>query len=94
MIGPPTTSRVTLARRWILAHVLPQPDLVVVLMAPAEVLHRRKPEHGLEEVRAKRARYLELAHQRGYPVVDTTAAPTEVVAAIERAIHERRATRR
>jgi thymidylate kinase len=89
-IGPPTSKRTTIARRWILAHLLPHPEVVIVLMAPAEVLHQRKPEHDLDEVRARRDRYLELARRHDYPVVDTTASQAEVVAAIDRAIHERR----
>ena len=93
-IGPPTSKRTTIARRWILAHLLPRPEAVVVLMAPAEVLHRRKPEHDLDDVRAKRDRYLALAQDRGYPVVDTTADPSEVVAEIERIVHETVARRR
>lgn len=89
LIGPPTSKRSTIARRWILAHLLPHPEVVIVLMAPAQVLYQRKPEHDLDEVRARRDRYLELARRRGYPVVDTTASPSEVVAAIDRAIHQR-----
>jgi hypothetical protein len=89
-IGPPTSKRTTLARRWILGHVLPRPDAVVVLMAPAEVLHDRKPEHALAEVVARRNRYLELARAHGYPIVDTTREPGDVVAAIGRVVHEAR----
>lgn len=87
-IGPPTAKRTTRLRRRILAHVLPRPELVVVLMAPAEVLHDRKPEHALDEVVARRSRYLELARRHGYPVIDTTGEQADVVVAIRRAIHE------
>lgn len=93
-IGPPTSKRTTIARRWILAHLLPRPEVVIVLMAPAEVLHGRKPEHDLDDVRAKRDRYLALAEERGYPVVDTTAGPSDVVAEIQRVVHETLARRR
>lgn len=94
MIGPTTSKRTTLVRRWILAHVLPRPEAVVVLMAPAEVLHDRKPEHGLDDVVARRDRYLELARRHDYPVVDTTSAPADVVAAISRVVHEAQPRRR
>jgi thymidylate kinase len=88
VIGPPTRKRTTRARRWILAHVLPQPEVVVVLMAPPEVLHDRKPEHDLDHVVAKRDRYLELARRRHYRVIDTTAPLSDVVDGIRRAIHD------
>jgi thymidylate kinase len=83
-IGPPTTKVTTRIRRAILSHLLPRPDVAVVLMAPAEVLWQRKPEHSLDEVRARRERYLQLADRRGFAVVDTTASVDEVVDAIRR----------
>jgi thymidylate kinase len=93
-IGPPTSKRTTLARRWILAHLLPRPEVVVVLTAPPEVLHQRKPEHDLDDAVARHGRYLELARRHGLPVVDTTAAPSDVVAQISRIVHERGRRRR
>jgi thymidylate kinase len=48
-------------RRWLLGHVLPPPDLVIVLDAPAEVLRDRKDEQDVEELRRQRAEYLRLA---------------------------------
>lgn len=87
MIGPPTTKPSTRVRRWMLAHLLPRPEVVVVLMAPPDVLHERKPEHDLTDVIARRSRYVELAAERGYPVIDTTAPPDSVVAEIRRAMH-------
>lgn len=94
VIGPPTSKTTTRVRRWMLAHLLPRPEVVVVLMAPPEVLHERKPEHGIDEVVAKRDRYLELARSRGYRVVDTTEPPAAVVASIRRAVHDRSGARR
>jgi thymidylate kinase len=44
----------------LLEHVYPRPDRVVLLDAPAEVLHARKPEGTLEALRARRAEYVEL----------------------------------
>ncbi|MEO6571515.1 MAG: hypothetical protein ABIO83_08200 [Ilumatobacteraceae bacterium] len=86
LIGPPTSKRTTIARRWLLAHALPSPEVVVVLMAPAEVLVERKPEHDLAEVTTKRERYLQLARDRGYPVIDTTRPRSDVIAAIQQAM--------
>lgn len=90
LIGPPTRKRTTRVRRRLLSRVLPNPDVVVVLMAPADTLYERKPEHDLDTVVAKRDRYLALAAERGYPLIDTTAPRNAVVSQIQRAIHEAR----
>jgi len=52
----------TLARvsSWILGHACPAPDLVVLLDAPADVLHARKDEHSLAVSEKQRRRYLSL----------------------------------
>lgn len=85
-IGPPTTKATTRARRWILSHVLPRPELVVVLTAPTTVLHHRKPEHPPDEVDRRRARYLDLAEREGFEVIDTTQDPEVVVRQVNRAL--------
>lgn len=87
-VGPPTKRLTTRARRWVLAHTLPRPEVVVLLIAPAEVLHRRKPDVSLDEVVARRERYLELAERHRFLVVDTTAEPAAVIAEIRRALHQ------
>jgi thymidylate kinase len=51
-------------RRWILAHAIPSPELIVVLDAPAEVLFARKGEHDIATLEAQRAGYAEIA--RGF----------------------------
>jgi hypothetical protein len=43
-------------RRW-----YPVPDLVLLLDAPPDVLHARRPEHSLEQASQRRAGYLALA---------------------------------
>jgi len=68
------------SRRWILGHALPAPDVVIVLDAPAEVLHRRKPEHSLDRIEAQRRRYLALAEDLGGARIVDAAAPLEEVA--------------
>lgn len=48
-------------RRWILAHAIPPPELVIVLDAPAEVLFARKGEHDIATLEAQRRGYAEIA---------------------------------
>ena len=73
---------------WMLARVYPKPDLVILLDAPAEVLHARKPEATVAWLERRRQQYLELAPLvPQFVVVDVDrpleAAVSEVVAAIE-----------
>jgi thymidylate kinase len=46
---------------WLLRHVYPKPEQLVLLDAPAEVLHERKPEGSLDALRARRQEYLDLS---------------------------------
>jgi thymidylate kinase len=69
--------------------VAPKPDMVVVLDAPAEIVHARKMETTLEETRRQREGYLAMA--RSLPnahVVDTSQTPEktadEVIAIVLR----------
>lgn len=48
-------------RRWILAHAIPPPELVIVLDAPAEVLFARKGEHDIATLDAQRRGYVDIA---------------------------------
>jgi hypothetical protein len=73
---------------WMLAKVYPKPDLVILLDAPAEVLHARKPEATVAWLERRRQQYLELAPMvPQFVIVDVDrpleAAVSEVVAAIE-----------
>lgn len=91
--GRPWTSRVHGA---MLRSVYPRPDLVILLDAPAEVLHDRKGEGTLESLERMRQEYLALE-----PVVDRfvrvdatqdqEAVTADVVAAIMRLVTERTA---
>lgn len=87
-IGPPTTKTTTRVRRWLLGHMLPRPEVTVVLVAPPEVLHARKPEHDLSDAQARHDRYLDLASRHGFPVVDTSRPVADVVADIGRIVHD------
>jgi hypothetical protein len=48
------------ARRWLLAHACPAPELVVFLDAPGEVLHARKGEKSVDLLELQRQAYREL----------------------------------
>ncbi len=47
-------------RRWLLGRLVPSPDLVLLLDAPAEILHRRKREYGVAVLAERRQQYLRL----------------------------------
>jgi thymidylate kinase len=66
------------ARRWILAHACPAPELLVVLDAPAEDLFGRKGEHDVAKLEEQRAAYRSLARLPHAVVVDA-ARPAEEV---------------
>ncbi|WP_426573889.1 hypothetical protein [Aquihabitans sp. McL0605] len=66
-------------RRRALSVLLPMPDLLIALDAPAALLHERRPEHDVAHLEADRQRHLDLAaHTTGSEVVDA-AAPADVV---------------
>ncbi|MEK6720754.1 MAG: hypothetical protein AABZ33_08815 [Chloroflexota bacterium] len=72
---------------WQLGHLYPRPDLVVVLDAPAEILHARKNEDDLDSLARRRREYLAL--QDVLPavvVIDATQPLDAVVAAVAAAI--------
>lgn len=67
------------ARRWLLAHACPAPDLVVLLDAPGEVLFARKGEHSAAVLEAQRQAFLRLCARLGRAsVVDATAGSSDV----------------
>ncbi len=75
-------------RRW-----CPDPDLVIVLDAPADVLHARKREGTVEELASRRAEYLTYARTAPRAVIVDASRSLEqvmatVVAAITRAIDD------
>ncbi len=78
--GPPAAARM-------IGKLIPQPDLWIVLDAPAEVLHQRKREVPLEETARQRKAYQQLASQ--FPravVVDAAQGLDQVLSNVERAI--------
>lgn len=66
-------------RRWLLAHVCPAPDLVIVLDAPGETLFARKGEHPLAKLEKQRQFYLKLQSRiQQVIVVDATLDTDQV----------------
>ncbi len=80
----PPRKPLTLAQRlsrWVRAHALPAPDMVLVLDVPGAVMFARKGEHSPEHLEAERQDYLALAATLpGVTVVDG-ARPVDAVAA-------------
>jgi thymidylate kinase len=75
---------------WAARHVgelMPQPDLWVLLDAPAEVLQARKQEVPLEETLRQRNAYLSFIHGRKHSaIVDAAQSLDKVIADVEHAV--------
>jgi thymidylate kinase len=71
----------------VIGYLVPRPNLVILLDAPAEVLQSRKQEVSLEETARQRTAYLELVQglPNGY-VVDASKPLEQVVADVENII--------
>lgn len=65
--------------RFLVRRLLPWPDALVVLHAPADVLHARKPEHPIERLEEWLVSYRSELGPRGAQFVDTTAPQDETV---------------
>jgi thymidylate kinase len=66
---------------WMLQRAYPQPDLTIMLDAPADRLHARKPEATVEWLERRRRQYLELAAVvPGFVVLDVDRPLDDVVA--------------
>ncbi len=78
----------------LLARLTPKPDLVILLHAPGEVLHARKPEMTLAETKRQARAYLDLV--RALPnghVVDASQGFEKVSRDIEDILLDARARR-
>jgi thymidylate kinase len=77
---------------WLLrlaARIVPRPDLVILLDAPAEVLWSRKQEVAFEEVVRQRERYLQVVSELPSAVViDAAQSPSDVAGSVVSAIVE------
>jgi thymidylate kinase len=75
------------ARRWVLAHSCPPPDLAVLLDAPGDVLYSRKGEHDLVLLERQREAYRALLRRLPRSVVvDASDDPARVRAEVTAAI--------
>jgi len=78
----------------ILRVLLPGEDMVFVLDAPPEIIHRRKPELSLAELERQRGALRQLARSNGrYALVSAEGAPGEVALNVVRQIVKLLATR-
>lgn len=66
---------------WMLDHGYPKPDLMILLDAPAERLHARKPDASVEWLERRRGQYLELADVVPRFVVLDADRPVDAVVA-------------
>jgi hypothetical protein len=78
---------------WILAHLAPRPDLVLVLDLPGEVAFARKGESTPERLEAVRQGFLALVPRLGAEVVDAAAPPDQVRADVVARIWRRHRAR-
>lgn len=79
LLPPRRSTRARVARRWLFAHALPPPDLVVLLDAPADLMFRRKGEHAQDFLEQRRRDYLDLRSRLPQMVVvDAAGAPDRV----------------
>ncbi|HVD10034.1 MAG TPA: hypothetical protein VNB88_05245, partial [Gaiellaceae bacterium] len=68
---------------FLLSRLYPQPDLVIYLDAPPELLLARKGEGTLESLGRRRHDYLELAKvMKNFVVVDASRSTDEVTAEV------------
>jgi thymidylate kinase len=80
VVGGPGRSLASRLHGFNLRRLYPRPDLVVVLDAPAEVLHARKAEGTVESIEARRQEYLAQADEfRRFIVVDAGQSTERVV---------------
>jgi hypothetical protein len=72
-------SRLGRARRWLLAHACPAPELVLLLDAPGEVLHARKGEKTVDLLESQRRAYRALLARLPRAAVVDASRPAEQV---------------
>ena len=74
---------------WVLAHLAPRPDLVLILDLPGAVAFARKGESSPEALEAVRQGFLGLAPRLRAEIVDASAPPEQVCADVVARIRRR-----
>ncbi len=75
---------------WLVRRLCAEPELVIVLDAPAELMWERKHEQGIEELERRRLTYLQVADSREFSIViDARQTIEQVRDQAERAIWAR-----
>jgi thymidylate kinase len=92
-VRPQRTPAGAALERFIAGRLLPWPDAVIVLDAPAQLLLERKGEHSLEVLERWRDAYLEVFGPRA-EIVTTAGDPEASIAAALAAVEKARATAR
>jgi thymidylate kinase len=78
--------------RWVRAHALPAPNLVLVLDVPGTVMYTRKGEHSPAHLESERQDFLALRHSvPQLQIVDGSRAVTDVCADVVNRIWQRQA---
>lgn len=92
-VKAPDRSPLQKVHGWWLVHVLPRPDLTIVLDAPAHVLFARKPEGTVPALAHRREEYTDLEGVTPATVVIDAARPlSEVETAVVGAIRQQLAS--
>lgn len=88
--GPARRSPRRAIHGFVLKHLYPKPDLLVLLDAPTSVLWQRKPEGGREALARRREEYLQL-RENGIPlaIVDASRPQETVVQEVARLVLDR-----
>jgi thymidylate kinase len=74
--------------RWLVRHLTPRPDAIVLLDAPAEVLFGRKREHSATVLERWRNAYTEVFAERGAATVSTVGPREGTVDAASQVVWE------
>ena len=92
-VRPPRTPAGAVLERFIARRLIPWPDAVIVLDAPASRLLDRKGEHSLGVLERWRRAYLEVFGARGAAIISTDGPPEASIAAALAAVREARSAR-
>ena len=66
-------------REW-MCRLYPRPDLTVLLDAPPEIIHNRKPQFSVEQLAGIRRRYQEVGRRFDFHVLDASISPETTLA--------------